>query len=75
MGVQREGVFARFIAMLVSRLISGRGLPAKTLALIEPFCIGCRGIDRAGVKAGDSVLVVCAVAIGVLAAISAKAPG
>ena len=71
MGVQREGGFAEFVAMPISRLISGKGLPPKTLALIEPFCIGYHGIQRAGVKAGDKVLVVGAGTIGVLAAIAA----
>ncbi|MCR4817905.1 MAG: zinc-binding alcohol dehydrogenase family protein [Fretibacterium sp.] len=75
MGVQREGGFAEFVAMPVSRLIDGKGLPPKTLALIEPFCIGYHGIQRAGVKAGDKVLVVGAGTIGVLAAIAAKSRG
>lgn len=75
MGVQREGAFAEYITMPVSRLIDGKGLPAKTLALIEPFCIGQHGIERAQVKAGDRVLVVGAGAIGLFAAIAAKAKG
>ena len=58
-----------------NRLIDGKGLPPKTLALIEPFCIGYHGIQRAGVKAGDKVLVVGAGTIGVLAAIAAKSRG
>ena len=50
MGVQREGGFSEVMLMPVSRLIDGKGLPAKTLALIEPFCIGYHGIHdrRAG---------------------------
>ena len=75
MGVQREGGFSEYMAMPISRLISGKGLDAKTLALIEPFCIGYHGIQRAGVKAGDKVLVVGAGTIGVLAAIAAKSRG
>ena len=75
MGVQREGGFAEYIAMPISRLIDGNGLDAKTLALIEPFCIGYHGIQRAGVKDGDRVLVVGAGTIGVLAAIAAKSRG
>ncbi len=75
MGVQREGGFAEFVAMPISRLISGKGLPPKTLALIEPFCIGYHGIQRAGVKKDDKVLVVGAGTIGVLAAIAAKSRG
>ncbi|MBR1419041.1 MAG: alcohol dehydrogenase catalytic domain-containing protein, partial [Synergistaceae bacterium] len=75
MGVQREGGFAELVAMPIERLISGKGLEPKILALIEPFCIGYHGIQRAGVKAGDNVLVVGAGTIGVLAAIAAKSRG
>jgi 2-desacetyl-2-hydroxyethyl bacteriochlorophyllide A dehydrogenase len=75
MGVQREGGFSEYMAMPISRLIDGKGLDAKTLALIEPFCIGYHGIQRAGVKDGDRVLVVGAGTIGVLAAIAAKSRG
>ena len=75
MGVQREGGFSEVMLMPVSRIIDGKGLPPKILALIEPFCIGYHGIQRAGVKAGDKVLVVGAGTIGVLAAIAAKSRG
>lgn len=75
MGVQREGAFSEYITMPIERIYDGQGLSAKTLALIEPFCISYHGITRANVKAGDSVLVVGAGTIGVLAAVAAKAKG
>ena len=75
MGVQREGGFSEYMVMPISRLIDGKGLDPKTLALIEPFCIGYHGIQRAGVHEGDKVLVVGAGTIGVLAAIAAKSRG
>ena len=75
MGVQREGGFAEYITMPIERIYDGKGLDAKTLALIEPFCISYHGVTRAGVKAGDKVLVVGAGTIGVLAAVAAKAKG
>ena len=75
MGVQREGGFSEYLTMPVSRLIDGKGLDPKTLALIEPFCIGYHGIQRASVGTGDRVLVVGAGTIGVLAAIAAKTRG
>ena len=56
-GVQRDGAFAEYITMPIQRLIASGGLPAKTLALIEPFCIGRHGIHRADVRKGDTVLV------------------
>lgn len=75
MGVQREGAFAEYISMPVERIFDGKGLDSKTLAVIEPFCISYHGVKRAGVKAGDKVLIVGAGTIGVLAAIAAKAAG
>ena len=75
MGVQREGGFAEYITMPVERIYDGKGLPAKTLALIEPFCISWHGVSRADVKAGERVLVVGAGTIGALAAVAAKAKG
>ena len=75
MGVQRDGGFSEYLAMPVSRLISGKGLDPKTLALIEPFCIGYHGVQRASVRPGDRVLVLGAGTIGVLAALAAKSRG
>ncbi|WP_407637959.1 zinc-binding alcohol dehydrogenase family protein [Clostridium culturomicium] len=75
MGVQREGAFAQYITMPIDRIYDGQGLSAKTLALIEPFCISYHGVSRADVKAGDKVLVIGAGTIGVLAAVAAKALG
>lgn len=75
MGVQRDGAFAEYITMPLERIYDGKGLPAKTLAAIEPFCISYHGITRAQVKAGDRVLVIGAGTIGVLAAVAAKAKG
>ena len=75
MGVQREGGFSEYVLMPISRLIDGKGLDPKTLALIEPFCIGYHGIQRAAVKEGDRVLVVGAGTIGLLASVAAKARG
>lgn len=75
MGVQREGGFAEYITMPIERIYDGKGLPAKTLALIEPFCISYHGVSRANVQKGERVLVVGAGTIGVLAAVAAKAKG
>jgi 2-desacetyl-2-hydroxyethyl bacteriochlorophyllide A dehydrogenase len=75
MGVQREGAFVQYIAMPIDRIFDGRGLSAKTLALIEPFCISYHGIKRANIQAGEKVLVVGAGTIGILAAVAAKELG
>lgn len=75
MGVQRSGAFSEYLTMPIERIYDGKGLSAKTLALIEPFCISYHGVERGNVKRGDRVLVMGAGTIGVLAAVAAKAKG
>lgn len=75
MGVQRDGSFQEYITMPIERIYDGKGLSAKTLALIEPFSIGYHGINRGNVQKGDKVLVIGAGAIGMFAMISAKLKG
>ena len=75
MGCQRDGAFCEYITMPVERIYDGKGILAKTLAAIEPFCIGYHGVQRGGVKKGDKVLVVGSGTIGVLSAVAAKALG
>lgn len=75
MGVQREGAFSEYITMPIERIYDGKGLDAKTLTIIEPFCISWHGVDRADVKDGETVLVIGSGTIGVFAAISAKMKG
>jgi 2-desacetyl-2-hydroxyethyl bacteriochlorophyllide A dehydrogenase len=75
MGVQCEGAFAEYITMPLQRIYNGGGIDAKTLALIEPFCIGSHGVTRANVTKGDNVLIIGAGTIGILAALGAKSKG
>lgn len=75
MGAQRDGAFSEYITMPIERIYDGKGLPAKTLALIEPFCISYHGVSRANIKPTDKVLVIGSGTIGVLAAVAAKAKG
>lgn len=75
MGVQREGAFSEYITMPLNRIYDGKGLTAKTLALIEPFCISYHGVARANVQPGDRVLILGAGTIGMLAAVAAKSFG
>lgn len=75
MGAQRDGAFRQYITMPVERLYKGEGIDPKYLALIEPFCIGYHGIKRAGIKAGERVLIIGAGTIGVMAGLSAKIMG
>lgn len=75
MGVQRDGSFAEYITMPIERIVDGKGLSPKTLALIEPFSIGYHAINRGNVKEGEKVLVMGAGPIGIFAMISAKLRG
>ena len=75
MGVQRDGAFQEYITMPVQRIFPGKGLSARQLALVEPFCIGHHGISRGNVQKGDKVLIVGAGPIGMFAMLSAKAVG
>jgi len=76
MGVQRQnGAFSEYICVPAERVYDGCGLPAKTLALIEPFCISYHGVCRAKVQSGENVLVLGAGTIGIYAALAAKCMG
>lgn len=75
LGCQRDGAFREYFTMPVERVYDGKGMDAKMLVAIEPFCISYHGVSRANVNSGDKVLVVGAGTIGVLAAIAAKAKG
>ena len=75
MGVQRDGSFQEYITMPFERIIDGKGLSAKELALIEPFSISCHALSRAEVKNRDNLLIMGAGPIGLFALIKAKAMG
>lgn len=75
MGVQRDGGFQEYITMPVERIIDGKGLSAKELALIEPFSISCHALSRAKVNPGDNLLIMGAGPIGLFALLRAKALG
>ena len=75
MGVQRDGSFAEYITMPVSRIIDGKGLSAKELALIEPFAISCHALSRAEVAENSRVLIVGAGPIGIFVLLRAKSLG
>ncbi|MBU3112743.1 zinc-binding alcohol dehydrogenase family protein [Clostridium lacusfryxellense] len=75
MGVQRNGSFAQYITMPIDRILDGKNLSPRTLALIEPFSIGYHAINRGEVGPGDKVLVMGAGPIGIFAMISAKLKG
>ena len=75
MGIQRDGSFQEYITMPVERIIDGKGLSGKELALIEPFSISAHALSRAEVKESDNLLIMGAGPIGLFALIKAKAMG
>lgn len=75
MGVQRDGSFQEYIVMPTNRIIDGKGLSAKELALIEPFAISSHALSRAEIKQGDNLLIMGAGPIGLFALVKAKAMG
>lgn len=75
MGLAIDGGFSEYFTMPVERIYDGKGLDAKTLVLIEPFCISYHAIKRADVKPGEKVLIVGAGTIGVFAMLAAKLKG
>lgn len=75
LGCQRDGAFCEYVSIPIERIYDGKGISAKMLATIEPFCISYHGISRAQVNKNDKVLIVGAGTIGILAAVSAKSLG
>ncbi len=75
MGSQRNGAFRDYIVMPLERIYDGRGLDARTLAVVEPFCIGLHGINHVQLQKGDRVLVIGSGTIGIFAATAAKMKG
>lgn len=75
MGVQRDGSFQEYITMPIERIIEGKGLSAKELALIEPFSISCHALSRAEINKGDNLIIMGAGPIGLFALIKARSMG
>ncbi len=63
-GVHIDGGMVDYLSVPSDSLVHGSGLSYDQLALVEPLAIGAHGIRRAGVEAGEFVLVVGAGPIG-----------
>ena len=63
-GVHIDGGMREYISVPSYSLVHGAGLSDEELALVEPLAIGAHGIRRAGVQAGEFVLVMGAGPIG-----------
>jgi 2-desacetyl-2-hydroxyethyl bacteriochlorophyllide A dehydrogenase len=63
-GVHVDGGMAEYLSVPIHSLVHGEGMSLDELALVEPLAIGAHGIQRAGVKEGEFVLVIGAGPIG-----------
>jgi 2-desacetyl-2-hydroxyethyl bacteriochlorophyllide A dehydrogenase len=63
-GVHMDGGMVDYLVVPSDSLVHGNGLSYDQLALVEPLAIGAHAIRRAGVQAGEFVLVVGAGPIG-----------
>lgn len=57
MGVQREGAMTGRINVPASKVIAVDDLPLRDLALVEPCAVGFHAVRRAGLVAGETVVV------------------
>src|ERR1700755_1155813 len=56
-GVHVDGGMVEYLSVPAYALLHGEGLSFESLALVEPLAIGAHGLRRAGVQAGEYVLV------------------
>lgn len=63
-GVHVDGGMAEYLSVPASSLLHGADMSYDELALVEPLAIGAHGIRRAGLKAGEYILVIGAGPIG-----------
>jgi threonine dehydrogenase-like Zn-dependent dehydrogenase len=75
MGAHIPGGLAEFIAVPTERLFPIDDVPAEVAVLAEPVSIGLQAITRAGVVAGDTVVVIGAGPIGLFTALAAADRG
>jgi threonine dehydrogenase-like Zn-dependent dehydrogenase len=75
MGVRINGSFQQYITMPISKMLHGKGIDAKTLAMVEPFANARQLIKRVGVNKGERFLIFGAGPIGSLAMVDARRLG
>jgi 2-desacetyl-2-hydroxyethyl bacteriochlorophyllide A dehydrogenase len=63
-GVHIDGAMQEIVSVPSYSLVHTHGLTLDAMALVEPLAIGAHGVNRAGVKSGEFVLVVGAGPIG-----------
>lgn len=75
LGVMCDGGMCERMLLPARKLHVSRQLSFDQLALVETLAIGCHAVDRAGVRAGDNVLVIGAGPIGLSAIEFVKVAG
>lgn len=75
MGVGRDGGFRNYLIVPISKICDGRGLDARTLAMIEPFSNSLNLVKRIDPQKGETMLIFGAGPIGTFAMIAAKQRG
>ncbi len=75
LGVMCDGGLTDRMLLPARKLHVSKKLSFEQLALVETLAIGCHAVDRAGVKAGDHVLVIGAGPIGLSAIEFVKVAG
>ena len=76
LGIHENGGYAEYTKADIRKVVKiSEGISDRIAALAEPFAVGYHVTMRAGVKLGDSVLIIGAGPIGMVLALSAKAAG
>ena len=75
LGVHVDGGMREVIEVPIEKLHPSRTLDVERLALVETISVGHHAVARAGIREGETVLVVGAGPIGLAAASSARAMG
>jgi 2-desacetyl-2-hydroxyethyl bacteriochlorophyllide A dehydrogenase len=75
LGVQRDGAMTEWIAVPWRTVLSAPSLSPAALALTEPLSVGAHAVARAGVGAGERVLVIGCGAVGLGSVAAAAARG
>lgn len=74
-GVHIDGGMREYISVEDRYILSGKGLSAEELALVEPLSIAAHGLRRAAINPGEKVLVMGAGPIGLFTILLAKIQG
>ncbi len=75
LGVMCDGGMCERVILPARKLHVSAKLSYEQLALVETLAIGCHAVDRAGVKAGENVLIIGAGPIGLSALEFVKVAG